>query len=107
MFKRILLSLVSGVAMVSAGSMAHAGVILFDNFDFQIPDQLNWPGDTVFTSIPPPGNVPGSPSVDLIGVGGAFDFYPGHGSYVDLDGSTGIGISPAGQLELSGYVRRR
>lgn len=28
-------------------------------------------------------------TVDLIGVGSPFDFYPGHGLYVDLDGSTG------------------
>ena len=100
-FRRMLLFVGSVMATVSAASIAHAGVILFDNFDSQAPDQLNWPGDNVFTSIPPPGNVTNLPSVDLIGFGGGFDFLidQGHGSYVDLDGSTGSGISPAGQLD--------
>jgi hypothetical protein len=49
-----------------------------------------------------------SGTVDLIGAGGAFDFYPGNGLYVDLDGSTGdAGILsttltvPAGTYDLS------
>jgi hypothetical protein len=56
---------------------------------------LNWTGDSVFTVVPNPP-VPGQSSVDLIGTGGSFDFYPGNGNYVDLDGSTGSGNNPAG-----------
>jgi hypothetical protein len=89
--KRILLSLLS-VALVSAASAAHATVVLSDNFNTD-PQTLNSPGDTVFTS-----NTTGNASVDLIGTG-FFDFYPGNGNYVDLDGSTGSGNNPAGRLD--------
>lgn len=82
--------------MLAAGllisSAASASVVLSDNFDNQVPDQLNWAGDDVFLPTSPPG------TVDLIGVGGAFDFYPGNGGYLDLDGSSGSGNDPAGEI---------
>jgi hypothetical protein len=90
--KRMVLSLLSGVALVSAASVAHAGVVLSDNFNTDT-QMLNSPGDAVFTS-----NTTGNASVDLIGTG-FFDFYPGNGNYVDLDGSTGSGNNPAGRLD--------
>jgi hypothetical protein len=73
--------------------------LLSDNFDSGTA-MGNWPGDSVFQSFPPPGNVSGSPSVDLVGAG----FFstlamPGNGNSVDLDGSTGSGHSPAGELK--------
>lgn len=73
---------------------ASAGTVLFDNFNGETPppDQLNWTGDASFNVGPLPS------SVDLIGVGGSFDLLPGHGGYVDLDGSTGSNNDPAGQL---------
>jgi hypothetical protein len=73
---------------------ASAAVVLSDNFNGEVPppDVLNWPGDSVFLSTGAPG------SVDLIGAGGVFDFLPGNGGYVDLDGSSGSGHDPAGQL---------
>lgn len=75
---------------------SHAGIVLQDNFDGAGPgDHLNWAGDASFNSTSPPG------SVDLIGFGGGFDFFPGNGSYVDLDGSSGYGNNPAGQLTSS------
>ena len=81
----------------TASQASYAGVVLNDNFDGSTPDQLNWKGDLLFTSTSPPG---ANSSVDLIGAGGAFDFFfgQGHGSYVDLDGSSGYGNDPAGQL---------
>ena len=70
---------------------SHAGIVLQDNFD-TAPLMLNWPGDTVFNSTGAAG------STDLIGNPGFYDFLPGNGRYVDLDGSTGGGNNPAGQL---------
>jgi hypothetical protein len=77
---------------------ASASVFLSDNFNGEVPppDQLNWTGDASFNVTSPPS------SVDLIGVGGSFDFLPGNGGYVDLDGSTGSGNDPAGQLTSTG-----
>jgi hypothetical protein len=57
---------------------AQAATIFSDNFDSNAADSLN-----------------GSPAgwsvdigvVDIIGAGGSFDWYPGNGSYIDLDGS--------------------
>jgi len=90
----MVIALLSAAALASAASAAHAGVVLFDDFSSQTPDQLNWAGDAVFTS-----NTTGNASVDLIGAGGSFDFYPGNGGYVDLDGTTGSGNTPAGRLD--------
>jgi len=88
---KILAAAVGAATLAMAGS-ASAVVLLADNFDSQTPDQLNWAGDTVFLPTSPPG------TVDLIGVGGAFDFYPGNGAYLDLDGSSGSGNDPAGEI---------
>jgi hypothetical protein len=80
------------LAGATVSQASYAATVLTDNFNASVPDQLNWTGDGVFNSTSPPG------SVDLIGQGGAFNFIPGHGSYVDLDGTTGSGNNPAGQL---------
>jgi hypothetical protein len=90
-------SIIAATAFLAAATVSqasYAGVVLSDNFDTAVPgpDQLNWSGDTHFNSTSPPG------SVDLIGTGGIFDFLPGHGAYVDLDGSSGSGNDPAGQI---------
>jgi hypothetical protein len=77
---------------VTVSQSGYAAVVLQDDFGTTGGDQLNWAGDSVFTSTSPPG------SVDLIGANGSFDFFPGNGHYVDLDGSTGDGHNPAGQL---------
>ena len=76
---------------------AYATVVLTDNFNSDA-QMLNWTGDLVFNVVPNPP-VAGMSSVDLIGAGGAFDFYPGNGNYVDLDGSTGNGNNPAGVIQ--------
>jgi hypothetical protein len=82
-------------AALMAGQ-ASAGV-LDDNFNADGPGVFNWPGDAVFTSTGAPG------SVDLIGAPPPFfDLQPGNGFYVDLDGTTGSGNDPAGQLTSVG-----
>jgi hypothetical protein len=90
---KFLLAGVSAAVALVAGN-ASATILLSDNFDAGSPhaDQLNWTGDATFNVTSPPS------SVDLIGAGGSFDFIPGHGGYIDLDGSSGIGNDPAGQL---------
>jgi hypothetical protein len=90
-----------GVAIIGMTifSAAANAALLSDNFDSGTA-QANWPGDTVFQSFPPPGNVTGSPSVDLVGAGFFANLaMPGNGNSVDLDGSTGSGNSPAGELK--------
>lgn len=80
------------------GGHAFAGaVVLTDNFNTG-PGVLNWPGDSVFNSTSPPG------SVDLIPENGQFDLQPGNGFYVDLDGTTGNGNNPAGQLTSNAVI---
>jgi len=82
---------------VACAQAASAAVVLQDNFDSSTA-QGNWPGDGVFLSIPQPGDVSGSPSVDLVGPG-FFDNLAYSGNSVDLDGSTGTGFSPAGEIQ--------
>ncbi len=81
------------LATLSAGQAFAATVVLSDNFNADGPGVLNWTGDATFVPTSPPG------SVDLIGSPGSFwDLLPGHGYYVDLDGTTGSGNNPSGQL---------
>jgi hypothetical protein len=83
-------------AAFGAGA-ANASVVLEDNFDTDTA-VLNWAGDLVFTSIPGPGNVQGQPSVDLVG-GNNFGNLAYSGNSIDLDGSTGNGNSPSGEIQ--------
>jgi hypothetical protein len=75
-----------------------AGTVLADNFDSSVA-QGNWAGDATFSSIPQPGNVNGQPSVDLVGPGFFDNLAYSKGNSVDLDGSTGTGFAPAGELQ--------
>jgi hypothetical protein len=77
---------------------AHASVVLSDNFSASTP-QGNWGGDSIFLSIPQPGNVRGQPSVDLVGPGFFQSLAPVGQNAVDLDGSTGSGNLPAGEIQ--------
>jgi hypothetical protein len=92
----LLSAVVAAASLTAIASSASAAVVLSDNFNSDA-QMLNWPGDSVFTSLPVPA-VPGQSSTDLIGTG-FFDFYPGNGNYVDLDGTTGSGNNPAGILQ--------
>jgi hypothetical protein len=60
-----------------------AAPVFSDNFDSYPADQLNW--------VPPASSgwtVGSNGTVDIHGVGGIYDFIPGNGSYVDLDGTS-------------------
>lgn len=95
MRKALLLAvaLATVAVLVPAGS-ASAIPIFSDNFNSENGGVgiLNYTGFTNW-------DVTGGGTVDLIG-NGFFDFYPGHGLYVDLDGSTGN----AGTLSLKSSV---
>ena len=74
------IALATGTMLTSAANAA----VFSDNFN-SYAYQLNWTPPTNW-SVP-------SGSVDLIGqtiTTTNFDFYPGNGGYVDLDGSTGV-----------------
>jgi hypothetical protein len=74
------------LALVVSGSAiagANAAIVFSENFN-SYAYQLNWTPPSAVWTVP-------SGSVDLIGettTTTAFDFYPGNGGYVDLDGST-------------------
>jgi hypothetical protein len=85
MLKKNLVAATLAVLMSAGG--AQAAVIFSDNFDSETR-MTNYTGFANWTVT--------AGSVDLIGPG-FFDFYPGHGNYVDMDGSTG-GQNPAGQI---------
>lgn len=90
--KSIAIAASVAAAALAAGA-AQANVVLSDNFNSDA-QMLNWTGDATFSSLPGPvGEGPGVASTDLIGTG-YFDFYPGNGNYVDLDGSSGWGNTP-------------
>jgi hypothetical protein len=75
-------SLFAALALLTSLTWAQssfAGVLFFDNFDStpQSLDQFTFANWTVTAG-----------SVDVIGAGGSFDYYPGNGNYVDLNGSS-------------------
>ena len=59
---------------------SYALTVFSDNFDSNPADQL----DTT-----PSGWTLLNGTADIIGAGGSYDWYPGNGSYLDLDGSKG------------------
>lgn len=92
-------TIVASAALIACAVWAQgsaAGVVLSDNFNADA-QTLNWAGDSSFASLPDP-SIAGQSSTDLIGTG-FYDFYPGNGNYVDLDGSSGTGNNPAGVLK--------
>lgn len=92
------LAVAAALAATAGAHSALAGVVLSDNFDADTA-VLNWAGDSTFVSVPAPGNVYGKPSVDLVGVADGFGYLAYSGNSVDLDGSTGTGFSPAGEIQ--------
>ncbi|HEY2710474.1 MAG TPA: PEPxxWA-CTERM sorting domain-containing protein [Caulobacteraceae bacterium] len=88
-------TLIAAAALALSAGMAHASTqVLFDDFNGDTPGTPA-AGDALLTSTSPPG------SIDIIGsglLGTSFDFLPGNGYYVDMDGSTGSGNNPAGEL---------
>jgi hypothetical protein len=96
---RALFPIVAALALGATMQSASATVFIQDAFDAGTPNTLNWPGDSAFLSIPQPGNVNGKPSVDLVGALNNFGITTFSGNSVDLDGSTGTGFSPSGELQ--------
>jgi hypothetical protein len=82
-FKKIISKIIVFSTLAGAASFAQAAVFT-DNFD-NYPVALNW------TPPAPSAWTVSNGTVDLIGFTDAssFDFLPGNGGYVDLDGSTG------------------
>lgn len=75
-------SLIAAFALVAglATQPAQAALVLFDDFNSETPAQgLSYTSFDNWTVT--------AGSVDLIGTPGFFDFYPGNGHYVDLNGS--------------------
>lgn len=70
------------LTLLAAAGVAHAGIIFQDNFNGENGGvgKTNYAGFANWTV--------DNGSVDLIG-NGFFDFLPGNGLYVDMDGSTG------------------
>jgi hypothetical protein len=82
-------------ALLAGASTAQAVTVFADNFDADTLS-LNY---TAFVN----GWTVTNGTVDLIGTG-FFDLYPGHGHYVDLDGSTSQAGVLAKTLTLTGGV---
>ncbi len=85
-------NLIFAVVLSSLPIASHATSVFSDNFD---SDALGL-NQTTFNG----GWTVTSGSVDLIGQGGIFDFLPGNGRYVDLDGSTNLSGSFDNQINL-------
>lgn len=67
-------------ALLVASAAAQADVTIFsDNFD----------ANALGLNAVPTGWSVSAGTVDIVGVGGPFDFIPGSGKFIDLDGSTG------------------
>lgn len=97
-WKSLLLALLAASLITVGWSQpSFAALVFFDDFG-TTGAQGNWGGDSFFVSVPQPGNVQGLPSVDLVGPG-FYDQLAYQGNSVDLDGSTGNGNNPAGQLQ--------
>jgi hypothetical protein len=71
-------ALLSATMISGALSSAGAGVIYSDNFNSDTPGLNTTPSGWTLTQ----------GSVDTIGAGTPYDFYPGNGLYIDLNGST-------------------
>ena len=87
----------SAFGLAAGASSANAAVMISDDFDADVAT-LNWTGDATF--VPPSPPVMGSASVDLVGAADGFaNLAYNSGVSLDLDGSTGGGFSPAGEIQ--------
>lgn len=81
---KIRLLAAAAAALLTLTVGAHATVLYSDSFD---ADALKL-GTSGSAAVPSGWTVAGG-TVDIIGAGGGFDFLPGNGHYIDLDGSSG------------------
>jgi hypothetical protein len=102
--KNYVMALLATAAVGAFASTAQAaGIVLFDNFTTTDPAQqvpsLNWLGDNTFVPVPATP-VTGQASVDLVGPVNPYGITTVGGlNVVDMDGSTGTGFSPAGEIQ--------
>lgn len=68
------------IGAIVAAAPAQAAVVLSENFN-SVPQSLNATNVGSYFSVT-------QGTVDVIGAGSSWNFYPGNGTYVDLDGST-------------------
>lgn len=93
---KLLVPFIAAIALTVSVQTSSAAVVFSDDFESSA-GQENWAGDAVFTSTQKIGGT-GTASVDLVGP--AYYGYLAYngGSSVDLDGTTGSGNDPTGQL---------
>ena len=96
------MALLATAAVGAFASTAQAGVVLTDDFTTTDPTHqvpaLNWLGDNTFVPVPATP-MPGTPSVDLVGPVNPYSITTPPGlNVVDMDGSTGVNNSPAGEI---------
>jgi hypothetical protein len=97
------MALLAAAAVVAFASTAQAGIVLHDDFTTTDPANqvpvLNWLGDNTFVPVPATP-LPGTPSVDLVGPVNVYGITTPPGlNVVDMDGSTGTGFNPAGEIQ--------
>lgn len=80
--------LLASVLVLGASQASSAGVVFSDNFNAE-PYGVPAASLTNFTI---------GGSIDVIGPGSGFDFYPGNGHYIDLDGTPSTSQNPAGSI---------
>jgi hypothetical protein len=101
--KNYVMALLATAAVSAFASTAQAGIVLHDDFTTTDPINqvpvLNWLGDNTFVPVPATP-LPGTPSVDLVGPVNIYGITTPPGlNVVDMDGSTGTGFSPAGEIQ--------
>jgi hypothetical protein len=101
--KNYVMALLATAAVGAVACTAHAGTVLHDDFTTTDPANqvpvLNWLGDNTFVPVPAaPMN--GTPSVDLVGPANPYGITTiDNLNVVDMDGSTGVNNSPAGEIQ--------
>jgi hypothetical protein len=101
--KNYVIALLATAAVGAFASTAQAGVVLHDDFTTTDPAKqvpvLNWLGDNTFVPVPATP-VTGQASVDLVGPVNPYGITTiDNLNVVDMDGSTGTGFSPAGEIQ--------
>lgn len=91
--KRTVKACLCALALSTFTSGAQAAVLFSDNFD----------SNATSLNVVPAGWTVSNGTVDIIG-NGFFDFYPGNGAYIDLDGSTNDAGALSQSFSLTGGV---
>jgi hypothetical protein len=89
----------------AAAFSAHAGTVIFtDTFNDGATSQLNWSGDTIFTSLSSFSGGTGTPSTDYVSAVNPYGItcFTATDGCVDLDGSMPVGsANPSGVLQYN------